>query len=372
MRSLSLSVIALLLVTLAGCGGGGSGSTAPGTSGTVRGQVRTANAASFQLILDGHPLTAAPAADGAFSLPNLPPGSHALAVVGPGGMNGAHASFTVVSGQTIDLGDLTPEAGGQIVGLVSQIDDQGHLTPLSGVTVLADPNLIWYTDTGTVGASQAVTKDADTVPLMAVTDANGSYVIPAVPAGSYSVTVSVPGLEQGVQYAYVSPGQTAACDFRLQAAVQPGVGTVTGMVLGQLPIGAAPPPEVSTTAPLMGATVSIVTSTPWQPIGPVLPLPIAQPLLNSPGVPSGATCIMPPIYRFQQFNTLTDRNGHYTLNVPSGHLTLTVWAEGYDAQTEAFTLQADETQTRDYTLSICVPVPVADSPTTRPQATKAK
>jgi hypothetical protein len=378
----ALLVAAVLAVTLTGCGGGGgSTGTTPTVSGAATGKVQGASAASFKLVLDGHTLTAAPSANGAFTIPDLPPGNHNLAVVGAGGMVGAHCAFVVTSGQTVNLGDIAPTEGGQIAGMVSSVDDQGNLTPRAGVTVMADPNPIYYGDgggvvgggtgsggTGTGGPitpqSRGVAKQADTVALTAVTAANGSYLIPAVAAGGYVVTVNVPGLEQGVSYAYVSAGQTSACDFKLKTAVQPGVGTVSGTVLGQIPSGASPPPGTPTTAPLVGAWVSISTDTPWQPIGPPIPMPLPTPLMGMPSMPPGAISIMPPLYRFNTFTTLTDQSGHYALNVPSGHLTITVWAENYAPADEAFTLQPDETQTKDFTLSWGgMPVPLAP-PTT--------
>lgn len=384
MRHFSFTLAALLLaamlaVALTGCGGGGSTGTNPTVSGAATGQVQGANASSFGLVLDGHRLTATPSATGAFTIPDLPPGRHNLAVVGAGGMVGAHCTFVIGAGQTINLGDLAPTEGGQIAGMVSSVDDQGNLTPLAGVTVLADPNPIYYGGgggvvgggTGTGGPSTAgrvTVKQADTVTLSAVTDANGSYVIPAVAAGGYAVTVSVPGLEQGVSYAWVSAGQTAACDFQLKTAVQPGVGTVSGTVLGIIPRGAPPPPGMPTTAPLVGAWVSVSVDTPWQPIGPPVPMPLPTPMMGMPSMPPGAIAIMPPIYRFDTFTTLTDQAGHYTLNVPAGHLSVTVWAENYAPTGESFTLQAAETQTKDYTLSYAgLPMPMAP-----PAAAKGK
>lgn len=342
MRTLALCAVVLLVVVMAGCGGGGSTPTSQ-THGTVEGTLSAADASNYDLILDGQKLDAAPDASGHFSIPNLPAGNHSLTVAGNTGFMGAHVSFVIDSdGGLVDVGDIVPRAGGQIVGLVSKADDFGNLTPLEGVEVLADTEVIYYEDgKPTTGARSK--QDGETVQLRAVTDSNGSYVIPAVPEGSYVVSVSVPGLVQGVNWVYVSPGTTAAADFQLLEAIEEGVGTVTGTILGVN--------ENSEEAPLEGATVTIYSDGAWTPSQPEpLPLPVAA--LAKALLPKSADACLPPDYSFEQFTTLTDAAGKYTLNVPSGHLSLSAWAEGYDCIGDSITLHPKETVSRDYKLTV--------------------
>ena len=118
---------------------------------------------------------------------------------------------------------VTPVAGGQIVGLVNQLGDDGvTLTPLAGVEALADPEPIYYYEGADASLAQATARDGEAVTLKAITDSNGSYVIPAVPEGDYVVTVNVPGLVQGVAYVWVSPGSTAVADFQLVSVIEEG------------------------------------------------------------------------------------------------------------------------------------------------------
>ena len=351
MRYLLLLAIALLVLTLAGCGGSGGTNPTGGESGAAQGRLSAPNASSYNLVVDGQTLDQQPDSSGNFTIPNLPAGNHSLAIIGGGGFSGAHVGFVVEPGGTVDIGDIVPQTGGQIVGIVSKRDDAGNLTLLSGVEVIADPQPIYYVD-GQVPLAKA-SRDAGSLQLRAVTDANGSYVIPAVAPGSYVVTVNVPGLVQGVIWVYVSPAATSPADFQLIEAIEPGVGTVTGTILGVN--------LNSESAPLEGATVSITTDGTWTPQQPTDPVPLPVEALTKALVPGQATAVMPPLYNFDQFTTLTDAEGRYTLSVPSGHLSLSVWAEGYDGAWDSFSLKPEQTLTQDYKMQMSSEVPPPDA-----------
>lgn len=340
MRYLPLVVLMIVVLALAGCGGGGGTNHNAGEMGAASGRVSVPNAAQYRLIVDGQELEARPDAEGNFTLPNLPAGDHSLTVVGGGGFSGAHLGFTVEPGDTVDIGDITPRLGGQIAGIVSKQDEQGNLSVLPGVEVIADAEPIYYI-AGTV-PSEIPTREAEAIQFRAITDSNGSYLIPAVPEGAYVVTVNVPGLVQGVSWVWVSPASTAAADFQLIEAIDPGVGTVTGTIYGLGVDGSS--------GPLEGATVSITSDGTWTPERPTTPIPLPVEALSKALVPKQATGCLPPQYLWNEFTTLTDAAGRYLLNVPSGHLQLSVWAEHYDGAWDSFTLKPEQTLTKDYSL----------------------
>lgn len=327
---------------LCGCGGSGSADNPPvGQTGTLQGVLQASNATDYQILVDGQPLQIRCAADGSFVLPHLPAGSHTVSFVGRSGMAGVHIRVNIAPGKTSDIGSVTPSIGGQIAGLVTRREDDGSLTPLAGVEVIADPSAPEFIIMGQSSSRAARPRPAEQLVLRAITDERGSYVIPAVPEGAYVVTVNVPGLEQGVAYVWVSPGTTAVADFQLVPAVEPGVGTVQGHVCAQTENGVQP---------LEGALVEVFAERGWKPRPRPVPLPEPAPphILNL--VPPGATAIVPPPYVISRFATLTAADGSYCLNVPAGYLQMSVWAEGYEPAFDSFTLKAGEVITRDFTL----------------------
>lgn len=339
MQRLALLLIVLPVLILAGCSGGDKTPVTQGT-GTITGQLAGASPENYNIVVDGAELDAHPAPDGSFSIPNLPAGTHYVSLISDSGFAGAHMAVPVNSGDETDIGDVTPQPGGQIVGLVSQKDGEGHLTPLSGVTVIADPEPVYVMDGEEPGEQPA--EETGDLSIRAVTDSNGSYIMPAVPEGAYVVTVNVPGLVQGVCYVWVTAGTTSPADFQLLEAIDEGVGTVNGTVFAV---------DGDSEAPLEGAVVSIHGDQNWQPVRPDDPLPMPVEILAKGLVPKQAIGIICPPYWFNEFTTLTDQNGQYSLNVPSGYLNISVWAEGYDGAYEQITLHPREAITRDFRLT---------------------
>ncbi|MEN6545947.1 MAG: carboxypeptidase-like regulatory domain-containing protein [Armatimonadia bacterium] len=348
MRDLVLVLLILTVCLLAGCGGGGKSAVTPTGNGSITGQVAGPNPSECNLVLDGTELDVHPGSDGSFTIPNLPAGNHYLSIISDDGLVGTHLVVDVDPDETSDLGDITLQPGGQIAGLVMQKDEVGNLSPLAGVTVVADPEPVYIMDGQT--STDPPASDGEELALRAITNDNGSYVIPAVPEGAYVVTVNVPGLVQGVAYVWVSAGTTATADFQLVPAIEEGVGTVRGTIRGTgdtTPAGTA----------IEGVTVTITCNGNWQPISPE-PLPIPVALIGKALVPKQATGIVCPPYWFNQFTTLTDQNGEYSLNVPSGYLSISVWAEGYEGAYGSFSLQPRQTVVKDYTLAVQSDPPV--------------
>ncbi|HEY3397299.1 MAG TPA: carboxypeptidase-like regulatory domain-containing protein [Armatimonadota bacterium] len=361
-----LTIIGLgVVLALVGCGGGSAGTPGPAKlGGTLTGSLSGANPQAYSLFVDGQKVKPKPAANGSFSIPGVPPGKHTFSALAESGMTGISQGCTVVAGEPVDLGDLTPQLGGQIAGMVVKQDAGGALTPLAGVEVLATSATPYMM----MGSTNPVRfpVPASEVTLRGVTDDRGSYVIPAVPPGSYVVTVNVPGLVQGIQWVWVDAASTAAADFQLLPAVETGVATLNGTVYGK--------PAAGSPVPLENATVTVTLPAPWSPLPPE-PLPLT-------GVPTGmqarlrahtagstaSAVLVPPSYVFRAFTTLTDAQGHYSVEVPSGYLTVEAWADGYLWTTQEVTVEPGQVVTRDFTLDLWVepvlpPEPPAPDPT---------
>ncbi len=342
MRYPLCALVFAVVIFLTGCGGD---SPAPGASSgvaTIGGQLtNTANPTAFDIYVDGQRMSARPGQDGRFRIDNVPPGSHTVSFISQDGLEGAHFTCEVNAGGTAEIGEVPAVAGGQIVGMVMRLAEDGNLTPLSGIEVIADPDAYWVdSDDGPAsgqedgsGASPSQPRDGDLVQLRAFTDEQGSYTMQAVPAGSYVVTVNVPGLEQGVNWVWVEPGHTAVADFQLRELIEPGVGTVSGTVTAANDDGAG--------VPLEGASVVVSSDAAyWEP----------TPLYDDAAYEDAEPGIMPPPYYFEMFRTLTDAHGNYSLNVPAGYLYITVWADGYESVIERFVLHPREHLVKDFAL----------------------
>ena len=312
------------------------------------------------------PVPVAVQPDGSFEIPNIPPGSHVLDVVGPDGMSGGRVEFEIVAGSNEVLPPIEPAPCGQIAGMVMKFED-GALTPLAGVEVIARSDLIWIM-TDENAATIAPASEPNDAPLIypppegatytAHTDDDGSYVMKAVRPGPYFVTVAVPGLETGEVFVSVGPGRTAAADFVLKPVVDPGVGRIEGTVVSANSTGA--------TAPIEGALVEVVMDNGWAPPPPgPIPVPIgvsfpgvgSSPGSESGGAPGGT--VSPPDIIWRAFSTLTDSDGRYSLNVPSGHCLVSAWLWGYHRESRRATVQPGETIVVDFALKPApMPLPV--------------
>lgn len=338
-----LCIVLVLSALLTGCGGSGSSTPAP-QSGDVSGTLTAPSPQAYTVYVDGAPTGISPTSAGGFTLRSLPTGNHTLALIAPDGMLGAYADVTVLPDTPVDIGPLTPVTAGAIGGMVMKVDPVGVLTPLAGVEVVADPQ-VYYILAGENAATifPPPPQDGDRLRYRAITDASGSYLIPAVPPGPYVVTVNVPGLEQGVQWVRVLPGQLVAANFRLKPVPEPGIGTIKGTIRGESTAGPVP---------IEGAQVTVFVPAPWQPTPPPdpFPLPIADLAPAGTSIPPGSTAVLPPPYYFRYFRTLTNAQGEYSLHVPSGNLQVQVWAPGYAWQSRSVVLAPGQTLILDFLL----------------------
>ena len=348
-RALGLVAAGALLV-LAGCSG--SGGTTHTQGGVVRGTVNLGGAspASLNVLVDGRPVNVHIGSNGAFAVPGLPAGEHVVDVVSDDGMNAGRATVVADDGSTVDIEDpIDLEGAGQIAGfVVKQID--GAEEPLAKVEVVARGGLVWIM----TGGGQTLTKEGstDAQPLIypppegegeetysAFTGDDGSYLMKGVKPGSYLVAVTVPGLTVGEAWVYVDANRTAVADLQLREAIEPGVGTIEGTVTGQ--------PASGDPVALEGAVVSLS-----YPDGGYEPASTAPAILGTAqaGDP-GQGDVMPPDIIWEEFRTLTDQAGHYSLNVPSGYASVSAWADGYSWEGADVTIQPRETLTQDFLLT---------------------
>ncbi|GEM_PF-5934235 len=343
-RMLLALVVACLMMALAGCGGGDDDDLTPPQSSSIEGRVNVqGSVADYQLLLDGQPVPGALQADGSYAV-SVAPGEHRIGIVSEDGMEGGYTTIQVPDGERVRAPEIVPELGGQIVGIVTVLG-QGGLTPLAGVEVTAQPAVMIMLDE--TGEPQPVVyPPPEGLPSFSTfTDADGSFIIRAVPPGEYTVSVQQPGMEGGWQWVWVDAGHTAVADFTLREAIEPGVGTVQGTVVGV---------QGGLSAPVMGARVTISTDTWWGPVGPpeVAPVEPAQEgdgEGSEPGVcPPDPGMIAPPY--FESVSTLTDASGQYTLNAPAGYASIEVYMPGWAPVWEELRVLPDETLTRDFVL----------------------
>ncbi len=264
--------------------------------GHVTGRVATAGgarAARFIFTLDGVRVRARLKAD-RFTLRNLPVGGHTLAIFQAGTSRAAYVPVRIRRNATERLSRVELVVGGQITGIVTRVVDPHDTAgePISGVEVVAER----VSDDGTGGGKHGGRRvSPSTARLVAVTDKSGAYAFRGAPPGSYEVSVAVPGLEGGLNWVYVEANRTAVADFQLREAVEEGVGKVRGRI------------SDAEGVPVEGALVSVYTDDVW-----------------AASTARGVRVINPGY-----FSTLTDENGDYALNIPSGHGHLIVYAEGY-------------------------------------------
>lgn len=352
-QSLLLVSLAAALAVVVGCGGesGPEPVPPPQTSGQVSGRITgVADPTQYAITVDGRPVDAQPGPSGGFTIRGIPPGTHTIGCIGPGGMQGSYVPVRVRRGQTVNAGEISPEIGGQIAGMVTRMQPDGALEPLAQVEVVATSGPMAFPDppgTEPVPVGRGVADDE--IVISAFTDDGGSYVMKAVPSGAYDVSIVVPGTEPSIEFVWVEGGRTSVADFTLYPAPEQGVGTVEGTVTGE---GAGA---------LEAAQVTVTAGQPW-PIP--LPPPVMEALRKShldaglivppsaggaePGGPGEPG--LPPSIEVRVFSTLTDSAGNYSLNVPVGSHWIECWLDGWDWEGDDLVIERDKVTTRDFRL----------------------
>lgn len=334
-----IGLLGTVLVLLGGVSApaarGAGGPFAPPAVGTITGRVNPPAAAVGGRLLfqvDGVRFTPRLQAN-SFSLTGVPVGQRTVSVCDPGTGRGAHARVAVPAGGTANVGTLTLAPGGQLSGKVNRVTDPatGQMEALPGVEVVAEP------EAGPPPMPLTAAQPLGRPRLVAVTDGTGAYVFRGMPPGGYRVSVVVPGLEAGVQWTWIRPGQSSSLDFLLREAIEPGVGKITGSVTSE------------DGAPIEGAAVTVLPSEAYYP-------PVVAEASVAGAAQSGAAATPLSLPR-PDFTTVTDVEGRYQLEVPSGYLYLAAYAEGFVPTDRQLALEPGETLTVDLTLEADAPPP---------------
>jgi hypothetical protein len=176
----------------------------------------------------------------------------------------------------------------------------------------------------------------------AITDESGSYLMKAVPVGGYDVEVVVPGFDPQILFVWVDAGRTSPADFTVYPTPEQGVGTVKGTVSGGGQL-------------IEGAIVTLTVYRGWP-----VPVPegVFRALMKAHAAagfactdPGGGGGVSPPWIGPDQFTTLTDQDGKYSLNVPVGTHFIECWADGYEWQGEDVTIEKHQTTVKDFELN---------------------
>jgi alpha-L-arabinofuranosidase len=285
--------------------------------------------------------------NGGYTQNDVASGAYTVTASAPGYVTqSVPASVTVDTTTTLNF-SLVPELGAIIGTVLDSLTGEG----IPGATVADD-----------AGAS--------------TTDANGIYVLGALPEGGYTITASAPGY-QGTQImtAEVAPGATTTSDFSL-GPEQGGIsGTVTDSTLGEVipnvtvsdgadttntddngDYGFGPLPEGSYTITLSAPDYQSQTVTANVAPGATTTLNVA--LLPDPGTVTGTVTdsltgdVIPgATVSDDAGGATTDENGNYALSVVSEVSdTITVSALGYQAQSVTLSVDAGGTLTLDFSL----------------------
>lgn len=349
--SLLLLLVGVIGLGLVGCGGSGSSNPPPQDTTAIQGQVNVAgDAAGYELLLDGQPVPGVLEADGTYRIDGVAAGEHRIAIVGADGMTGGYTTVVARDGEVVEAPEIAPTLGGQIVGMVT-VREEGGLRALAGVEVTAQPaRMMIMNEDGTAPDVYPPPEPPEDLPTFSTfTNDAGSFLIGAVPEGEYVVTVVQPDMEGTWQWVWVSAGHTAVADFELRPAIEPGVGTVEGRVVGLVD---------GERVALEGARVTIYCEDWWGPAGPIeMPEINTGPAQDEGGEGGGSVepsppdpgMIAPPY--FDALSTLTNAEGHYTLNAPAGYASIEVWMPDYESAWQEIVIRAGEILTVSFGLT---------------------
>ena len=206
------------------------------------------------------------------------------------------------------------------------------------------------------------------------TSSTGTYTLSNVPAGTVSVTASATGYQNSIQSVTVTAGTTTTQNFTLSAATGTISGTVTnssGTAIsgatvsysggstttsstGTYTLSNVPAGTVSVTASATGYQNSIqsVTVTAGTTTTQNFTLSATTGTISGTVKNSSGTAISGATVSYSGGSTTSSSTGTYTLsNVPTGTVSVTASATGYQNSTVGVTVTTNNTTTQNFTLS---------------------
>jgi hypothetical protein len=372
------------------------GSTTTGTNGSYTlanvpvGSVSvTVTATGYQSSTQSVPVTANTTTTQNFTL-STTVGTISGTVTNTSGAAISGATVSYSGGSTISASNGTYSLASVPTGTVSlTATATGYQSFTKSVTVTANTTTTQnFTLTATVGTISGTVTNSGGAAISGATVAysggstatasNGSYTLSNVATGTVSVTASAGGYTSSTQSVIVTANTTTTANFTLAAVIT--VGTISGTVTnssgtaisgatvsysggtastgsnGSYTLANVPAGTVSVTASATGyqsstlsvnVTAGVTTTQNFTLTATVTAGTISGTVTNSSGnAISGATV------SYTGGTASTDSNGSYTLaNVPTGTVSVTATATGYQSITQSVAVTANATTTQNFTLS---------------------
>lgn len=288
--------------------------------------------------IEGMPISTEAGPNGGFRLDNVPVGLHTLVARTHG--KARLISISVEEGAETDIGTVVLVEAGQISGLVTSAVDGSPI------------------ENATVTVSEIVFSIENEMPhpvREAMTDANGSYTVSALPVGDYLVAISKNGFYTVSLVLTVEAGVTTPGDAVLSPANQTGTGSVAGTVY--LTSGGK-------RSPLPGVLVKVMS--PEEPIdipplpgnavnekGEIVSFSAGRAVLGK-SVSGSRSSTFPrmPV----EYYAYTNQDGKYRIDgIPAGEYTVLAMRPGMEYASQGITIVAGSTARVDFDLTMFVP-----------------
>gem|GEM_PF-1150526 len=321
---------------------------AGGSGGDLTGTVTNASTHAVipgaMVVIDGYRSTTTDSS-GEYTFGGIPAGGYTVTVSAAGYATGT-ATTSVSNGGTSVCDVALNAQGGAVAGRVS--DERGN--SISGVSV-------------SIPGYSAVT-----------TDSNGRYTISGVASGTYTVTASKTGYNNGTGQATVSGNATTTCNIVLTVQLGSISGTVTSTLGGPVAGATVTVPccvgttdangnytlnnvpegsytvSVSAENYINGSVDNVAVTNGNNTVCNISLVPIAGEVSGQ--VTSGGNPVIGAVVAIGDAEASTDFNGNYTLNdIPAGTQTITVSKAIYYPYSSSVSVSANAVTTKDVSLT---------------------
>lgn len=289
------------------------------------------DSSDYSVYLDGYDLGIHPATNGRIDLSGVPVGDGVLSLVSSDKRAGFHANVTVVEGQALNLGQITPITGAIIAGKVERLVGTTRV-PQAGVRVAA---VFGGGSLVTVGKQPIeLPTGSDKTVMLGFTNSLGQYQLGPAEFGQWIVTSAYPGhltdaaivtvasgSDAGNTNLLLKPDSAAAANATVRGTVASSGGSALASALVASQLGTAFAPAVDPTR--LSALAGL----------------------------AGGTLMDQPWFRWHSLATVTSVAGAYDFEVPAGSQTVYGFKYGYRAKSAALTLSAGAVQAADFALT---------------------